>query len=314
MKTCLALIRDGRGLGHKDAGRSQRLYEDVLIPAASQFDLECERVDPHDYGLEDARLFNKIDAADIMVVDLSAESMDYMYSLGVRHALSDKPTILLVEETRPRPADLSIPREFIHYPREVCPYAVHRLRERLTEELKVALSTDRSEPRYSPVQQAFEARPRLFLSYAHADSESVLAVDQWLRDRGARVDIDERNFVAGRDIRDEIVRVVSNAGKVVCFYSKHSSDRYYPKLERRLVEEAERKMQDTGEKKTVLVYFRLDDTPLPRDSSHRLAINACTRSFENACTELWRNLLERAAEPRRVPLSRYRTSAPWEKA
>jgi hypothetical protein len=39
-----------------------------------------------------------LESADVVVVDGSANSMDYMYSLGVRHALSDKPTIVFVEE------------------------------------------------------------------------------------------------------------------------------------------------------------------------------------------------------------------------
>jgi hypothetical protein len=61
----------------------------------------------------------------------------------------------------------------------------------------------------------------------------------------------------------------------------------------------------------VLVYFRLDATPLPPESLYRLAINAWGMSFEDACIELWRNLVEKPAEPLRIDLSRYRRHAPW---
>lgn len=164
---------------------------------------------------------------------------------------------------------------------------------------------------FSPVRTAFEQQLRVFLSYAHADVESVVAIDQWLRNKGARVDLDERNFIAGKDIRDEIIRHVRRAGKVVCFFSQNSAERYYPKLERRLSEELERELQSTGNPSTILVYFRLDDTPLPVESAHRLAINAWDMGFEEACRELWRNLLEREAEPHPVALSKYRKTPPW---
>jgi hypothetical protein len=167
------------------------------------------------------------------------------------------------------------------------------------------------EVRYSPVRAALDQVPRVFLSYAHADRESVAAVDQWLRDHDVRVDLDERDFVAGRDIRDEVLRSISQAGKVVCFYSSASRDRYYTKLERRVAEEIEQRTIADGRPKTVLLYFRLDETPLPADSSYRLAINAWRMDFFDACKELLRNLLERSAEPARMPLARYKHRPPW---
>jgi hypothetical protein len=164
---------------------------------------------------------------------------------------------------------------------------------------------------YSPISDALEQAPRLFLSYAHADKEAVLAVDQWLRDKGARVDLDERDFVAGGDIRDEITRCVEAAGKVICFYSESSANRYYTKLERRLVEEREQRVHSEEGHKILLVYFRLDNTPLPPESSFRLAVNAFDSSFRAACEDLWRHVLELPAEPRRIDLSKYETKPPW---
>ena len=65
---------------------------------------------------------------------------------------------------------------------------------------------------------------KVFLSYTWADKTAVLGVDQWLRDHGARVILDERNFIAGENIRDEILHWIREAGVIVCFISLESID------------------------------------------------------------------------------------------
>ena len=199
-----------------------------------------------------------------------ATALDYAYSLGVRHALSDKPTFILVEMER-IPFDVSFPRGQLPLSQgtpglEECMDARRWLSESIRESLQD------KEAQYSPVRAALDQVPRVFLSYSHEDRESVAAVDQWLRDHDVRVDLDERDFVAGRDIRDEVLRCIDQAGKVICFYSSASKDRYYTKLERRLAEEMEQRAIAAGQEKAVLLYFRLDETPLPAESSYRLAV------------------------------------------
>jgi len=59
MRTCLVLIRDPeRTYDKADAERSEVLYEEVVRPVAEEFGFVCERVDPHEYGIRDSRLFN----------------------------------------------------------------------------------------------------------------------------------------------------------------------------------------------------------------------------------------------------------------
>jgi uncharacterized protein YjbI with pentapeptide repeats len=99
-----------------------------------------------------------------------------------------------------------------------------------------------------------EVVPKIFLSYTWADKDAVLLVDQWLRDKGARVILDERNFLAGENLREEIIRWIQDAGIIVCFISKDSIDRPYPALERELANN----LQVKG--KSRLIYFKLDDT------------------------------------------------------
>jgi hypothetical protein len=152
--------------------------------------------------------------------------------------------------------------------------------------------------------------PVVFISYAWADKASARAVDQWLRNRDARVLIDEREFLPGNDIEAEIVRCIKSAGKVICLYSKHSASRPYPTLERRITSALDLSSSSPERR---LVYFCIDDTPLPTEALPRLAINAADMSFEDACTELWRSILGQAAEPKKVDLTMFEDEPPWKK-
>jgi hypothetical protein len=264
---CLVLIRDPERTREAAlAERSEAIYTAIVEPAAFANGLTCMRVDPTEYGPSDKRLFALLASTEVVAVDTAAGSMDYAYSLGLRHALNDKPTFILAEIEH-IPFDVQFPRGLLPMRRET-PDAVEcaKAREWLTEAIRSSVGGD--QPRYSPVRKALDQVPRVLFSYAHADRESVAAVDQWLRDHDVRVDLDERDFVAGRDIRDEVVHCVNQSGKVVCFYSVVSKDRYYTKLERRIAEEIEQQAAGAGQARNVLLYFRLDETPLPPESAY----------------------------------------------
>jgi len=149
--------------------------------------------------------------------------------------------------------------------------------------------------------------PTVFISYSWADELTALAMDQWLRDQGARVFIDRRDFIPGYDIEAEIVRCIKNTGKVVCIYSVNSANRPYPELERRIATSLEREI---GARRR-LIYFCIDDTELPVEAKPRLAIKAADLEFEAACQELWRSILEEGAPPTQFNLSSFKEKAPW---
>jgi len=154
--------------------------------------------------------------------------------------------------------------------------------------------------------------PIVFISYAWADELSALAIDQWLRDHGARVLIDRRDFIPGNDIEAEIVRCIRDSGKVVCIYSKNSSNRPYPELERRIAAALEREEGNEGTARhRRLIYFCIDDTPLPIEALPRLAIKAINMDFESACEELWRSVLEKSAQPTELDLTKFKDKPPW---
>jgi hypothetical protein len=111
-------------------------------------------------------------------------------------------------------------------------------------------------------------KPTVFISYAWADSERVDKLDQWLRNHGLRVLRDRETFVAGATLNDNIRAAIGRADKVIVCHSKHSS-RDWPQFERAIADQVEKRM-----KTSVLIYVRLDDTPLPSHDPTRLAIDA----------------------------------------
>ncbi len=142
--------------------------------------------------------------------------------------------------------------------------------------------------------------PQVFLSYAWDDKSAVLAVDQWLRDHGARVLLDERNFLVGESIREEILRWIKAAGVIVCFISKNSKDRHYPKLEREIAET----LRGKGDAR--VVYFTLDDTILDILQESRLYIPGHSLSFQEACEILWRGILKAVGVSTQVNLKPFK--------
>lgn len=144
----------------------------------------------------------------------------------------------------------------------------------------------------------------VFISYSHKDKQSADAIDQWLRNKGVRVLYDDRDFIPAKYIETEIVRCIEQAGKVVCIYSKNSSNRPYVELERRIA-------TSIKDKKDRLVYFCIDNTELPSEAKPRLAIYAYGMSFNEACEKLWQSLMEISSEPLEIDLTQYRDVPPW---
>jgi hypothetical protein len=142
--------------------------------------------------------------------------------------------------------------------------------------------------------------PRVFLSYAWNNKDAVLAVDQWLRDKGARVILDDRNFAAGENIREEILRWIQEAGVVICFVSRDSSERHYPRLERKIAETLR------GTSGTQVIYFSLDDTVLDIVQGGRLFVPGHKLTFEEACEKLWQGIKKTIQPPSAVDLSSVR--------
>lgn len=122
---------------------------------------------------------------------------------------------------------------------------------------------------------------QVFLSYAWRDASKVDKVDQWLRDNGVRVIRDQTDFVPGETIDDSIRDAVARSDKVVAVYSENSKGKEWPALEAFVAGELEAAL---GTK--LLVYVRLDNTPLPERTAGRLHIDAAERTLRSVGEKL----------------------------
>ena len=134
--------------------------------------------------------------------------------------------------------------------------------------------------------------PCVFLSYARADSPQVLAVDKWLREKGISVILDERDFYIGENIRNEIINSLKRSDVIVCFISKHSMDRPYPKFEREIANN----LRIDG--KANVIYFKLEEIETDIEHEHRLYIPGHRLSYEKACEQLWQGILGLKRQPK----------------
>ena len=134
---------------------------------------------------------------------------------------------------------------------------------------------------------------KIFISYAWANDGVVLAIDQWLRNKGLKTRIDKRDFFAGSRIRDEIMRVMSECEIILIFYSSQSRDKPWIQFEREFAADIEMSSKIEGRKPPRIIYVVLDDTPLPSVSEkNRLAVMAKGKKFEFVCDEIYQNILQ----------------------
>jgi hypothetical protein len=121
----------------------------VLMPFASEFDdvyrlgikepaatlgIRAERVDEQIYaeGILD-RIYRQIDAADIIIADMSGQNANVFYEVGYAHA-KDKLCLLLTNDAADIPFDLKHKRHIVYRD------SIQTLREQLTKDLEWAAS------------------------------------------------------------------------------------------------------------------------------------------------------------------------------
>jgi len=153
----------------------------------------------------------------------------------------------------------------------------------------------------------FGPTPTAFISYAWANDDMVLAIDQWLRNKGIKTKIDKRDFFAGKRIREEIFRVMKECHVILVFHSEQSKDKPWPTFERELAEDIEMEAKKEGKTPPRTIYFVVDNTPLPGISEkNRIAIMAKGKRFEYACEELYHHILQLEREPEKINLEKWK--------
>lgn len=137
------------------------------------------------------------------------------------------------------------------------------------------------------------SRARVFISYAWANDEVVLAIDEWLRNKGLRTKLDKRDFFAGSRIRDEIMRVMQDCEVILIFHSRQSVEKPWPEFEREFAIDLAMTAKQQGREPPRIIYVVIDDAPLPNISeANRLAIIAKGKRFELVCEEIYHSILQ----------------------
>jgi hypothetical protein len=149
-------------------------------------------------------------------------------------------------------------------------------------------------------------KPIVFISYAWANDDVVLAIDTWLRSKGLETKIDKRDFFAGSRIRDEITRVMTACDIILIFYSKQSESKAWPQFERELANDIEMSAKQKGTTPPRIIYVVIDEASLPNVSEvNRLAVMARGKRFELVCEEIYHAILQLPKAPDIVDLSKW---------
>lgn len=140
----------------------------------------------------------------------------------------------------------------------------------------------------------FVSRPvedMVFISHAWDDDQVIMAIDTWLRDRGLETRMDKRDFFAGRRIRDEIIRVMSDSRFILIFRSRRSAGRPWPQFEREFAEDLEMSAKQRGQVPPRIIYIVLDDVGLPDvTQQNRIAVFAKGKPVDAVCREIFRSI------------------------
>jgi hypothetical protein len=146
--------------------------------------------------------------------------------------------------------------------------------------------------------------PKVFISYAWADKTPVLAIDQWLRNKGLDTKIDERDFSAGTRIRDAIFEVMKTCEAILIFYSDASKAKPWTEFERELAGDLEIEAKKEGRKPPRIIYVVMGDLELPNVTErNRIAVMTKGKRFPVVCEEIYRGILGLTREAQSIDLA-----------
>ena len=149
--------------------------------------------------------------------------------------------------------------------------------------------------------------PIVFISYAWADEDVVLAIDQWLRLKRVSTRMDRRDFFAGSRIHEEIIRVMQDCNVVVIMYSEKAKDKPWPQFERELAADLEMDAKSQGKKPPRIIYVVADNAAFSSVTEPmRLAITAKGKRFDLVCEEIYHSILQLPKEADQIDLAKWK--------
>jgi len=155
-------------------------------------------------------------------------------------------------------------------------------------------------------EQEQHVRPIVFISYAWANEDVVLALEHWLSTKGLATKIDRRDFFAGSRIRDEIMRVMAQCDVILIFYSQQAKDKPWPQFERELAADLEMAAKQKGTSPPRTIYVVMDGAEFPSvTEANRLAVMAKGKRFELVAEEIYHNILQLPKPTEEIDLSKW---------
>jgi hypothetical protein len=154
--TCFVVM----GFGKKtdfESGRTfdlDRSYRNLIKPAVHAAGFECVRADEIVHsGLIDVPMYEQLQAADIVIADLSTSNKNAFYELGVRHALRPYTTIVIAEDGMKAPFDVNhvVVRHYKHLGEDIGYEEVMRFRGVLTDAINTISTLAEKDRVDSPV-------------------------------------------------------------------------------------------------------------------------------------------------------------------
>ena len=156
-------------------------------------------------------------------------------------------------------------------------------------------------------QQPSSVNSKVFISYAWTNSDVILAIDQWLRNKNINTKLDKRDFFAGSRIRDEIMRTMQECDVILLFYSRQAKDRPWLQFEQEFAKDIEMDARQKNKTPPRIIYVVLDDTPLPHISDkQKIAIAAKGKHFELVCEEIYHHILQLPRITKNVDLDKWK--------
>lgn len=150
------------------------------------------------------------------------------------------------------------------------------------------------------------SKPVIFISYAWANDDVVLAIDYWLQTKGLRTKIDKRDFFAGSRIRDEIMRVMTECNVILIFYSNKYKGKPWPEFEQELANDLEIEAKKKGNDPPIIIYLMIDDSFVPSvTEANKIHIMAKGKHFELVCEEIYHNILRLPKKTEPIDLSKW---------